>query len=92
MKTQERTMVCCGQVNSGSWCQETYETASRDAGRRARQLRAAGYHVTVASLGMQVTPLGLIRMTLVDIRPGSHEDTFYLPQEGWKREDLNTVR
>lgn len=70
---------CCGQVKTGSWCQEHYETASRDAGKRARELRLAGYHATVSSLGPQVTPLGVIKMTMVDIRPGSHDDLFYLP-------------
>ena len=67
------------QVNQGSWAQETYETASRDAGRRARQLRAAGYQVTVSSLGPQVTSLGMIKTTLVDIRPGTNADTAGLP-------------
>ena len=41
-------MRCYGQVNQGLWCQEHYETTSRDAGRRARQLRKAGYRVSVS--------------------------------------------
>ncbi len=71
---------CMGQVNQGSWCQETYESASRTAGQRAKQLRALGYQVTVASLGPQVTPLGTLKATMVDIRPGAHADTFGLPE------------
>ena len=72
-------MVCLSQVNSGHWCQESYETAARHAAKRARQLRQAGYAVTVSSLGSQVTPLGILKLTLVDIRPGANQDTFYLP-------------
>lgn len=74
-----REPICLLQVNTGSWCQESYETASRDAGRRAKHLREAGYSVSVASLGLQVTSLGTVKLTLVDIRPGRNRDTFYLP-------------
>ena len=74
-------MKCMCAVNQGSWCQESYETPSRDAGKRAKQLRILGYHVTVSPLGPQVTPLGSsIKTTLVDIRPGVHDDTFGLPE------------
>ena len=70
---------CCSQVNEGLSCQETYETATGDAGRRARQLRAAGYRVNVQSMGPQVTPVGSVRLTLVDIWPGRNLDTCELP-------------
>lgn len=73
------TPTCYGQVNGGAWCQEWYETASRDAGRRARQLRAAGYRVTVEAMGEQVTSVGRVKMTVVDIRPGLNDDTTDLP-------------
>lgn len=73
-------MTCYGRVNDGRWAQESYETASRDAGRRAKQLRAAGYGVVVGSLGPQVTGVGVVRMTMVTIMPGTHEDTFGLPE------------
>lgn len=79
MSVETRGPVCLLQVNSGRWCQESYETASRDAGRRAKELRAAGYQVVVSAMGLQVTRLGLLKLTLVDIRPGRHDDTFYLP-------------
>ena len=72
-------ITCCNQINSGHWCQEWFETASRDAGLRARALRSAGYRVTVSGMGSQVTGLGVIKLTLVDIRPGVHSDTQYLP-------------
>lgn len=70
---------CLLQVNQGKWCQETYETASRDAAKRAKQLRELGYHVTVSSLGSQVTPLGSMKLTMVDVRPGTNSDTGDLP-------------
>ena len=76
-------MKCYGQVNSGTWCQETYETISKDAGKRTRQLRTAGYQAFSAVLGPQVTPVGTVKMTLVTIRPGGHADTYGLPIEGW---------
>jgi len=73
-------MICYSQINQGTWCQEHYESASRDAGRRARQLRKLGYRVTVSGLGPQVTNVGLVRMTVVDIRPGTNHDTQGLPE------------
>jgi hypothetical protein len=81
-------MTCYGQVNQGSWCQETYETKSRDAGRRTRQLRKAGYEATSSSIGFQVTRVGSVKLTMVTIQPGRHEDTFYLPQDEWKLERI----
>lgn len=74
-----REPICYCQVNTGHWCQESYCTLSRDAGRRAKVLRAAGYKVAVEAMGAQVTRDGVCKMTLVDIRPGTHQDTFYLP-------------
>jgi hypothetical protein len=35
--------------------------------------------VTVCPMGMQVTPVGSVKMTLVDIRPGVNSDTTNLP-------------
>lgn len=79
MKTTTLPM-CCSTVGNGLWCQETYETARRDAGIRAKQLRKAGYSVTVSPMGSQVTPLGMLKLTMVDIRPGVHQDVQYLPE------------
>lgn len=74
-----KTPICYGQVNQGRWCQEHYESASRHAAARARVLRKAGYTVTVAPMGSQITGVGAVNMTMVDIRPGRHEDTLGLP-------------
>jgi len=66
-------------TNNGRWAQESYETASRDAGRRSRQLRKLGYKVAVGSMGPQVTPVGTVKLTMVTVAPGIHEDTFGIP-------------
>jgi ribosomal protein S19E (S16A) len=78
-----KAINCYGRVNNGNWAQETYESASRDAGRRVKQLRAAGYVAVSGSLGAQVTSVGVVKLTQVDIRPGSHADTFGLPEDNW---------
>jgi hypothetical protein len=79
---RDQVLLACSQVNNGRFCQETYETPFRDAARRARQLRLAGYQVAVGPMGPQVTPVGVVKLTLVDIRPGTHADTFNLPEVG----------
>ena len=64
-------MVCYLLVRGRNFQQEHYETASRDARQRARELRKAGFAVSVAALGSQVTSVGKIKMTLVSIHnPG----------------------
>lgn len=75
--------TCYGQTNHGAWCQESYETASRDAGRRARQLRKLGYTVHTFPMGPQVTPMGTVKLTMVDIRSGARADTLELPTKEW---------
>ena len=47
--------------------QEFHETSARTSGKRARQLRKAGYRVSVGALGNQVTPVGTIKMTLLTV-------------------------
>jgi hypothetical protein len=73
-------MSCLLQVNTGNWCQESYETSSRYAAKRARQLRKMGFVVTVSGMGLQVTSVGRVKLTMIDIRPGQNQDTFYLPK------------
>lgn len=72
-------MKACCVVNSGRSCQESYETESRDAGRRARQVRKLGYRASVCSIGPQVTPAGIVKLSMVTIQPGQNEDTCDLP-------------
>lgn len=59
--------TCYGIVRSPNTQQEWYESASRAAGRRARALRSAGFHVTTSPMGEQVTGVGRVRMTLVNV-------------------------
>ena len=61
-------MTCYGRTGTHSWTQEWYETRSRDAGRRARELRRQGYSPATAAMGMQVTPVGRVKMSLVSVR------------------------
>lgn len=72
--------ACMLQVNNGRFCQENYESAGRDAGRRARQLRTLGYHVVVSRPSAQVTPYGQVCVSTVTIRPGCCADTCDLPE------------
>ena len=74
------TVNCLLQVNNGSWCQESYETASRDAGRGAYQLRKLGYLVAVSTMGSQITRYGQLRLPMGTIWPGTiHNSTASLP-------------
>jgi len=61
-------MTCYGITNGRTWTQEVYETASRDAGRRTRQLRKAGYVANSFPMGSQATPVGTIKLTMVTIQ------------------------
>lgn len=47
--------------------QEHYESASRAAGKRARQLRKLGLKVIVSPLGSQVTSVGTVNMTMLTV-------------------------
>ena len=62
-----KKVVCYGYVKGQGWTQEWYETKSRDAGRRAADLRLLGFRVRVSSMGTQVTKVGLVALTLVTV-------------------------
>jgi hypothetical protein len=67
-------MVCYLLVRGRNFQQESYETASRDARKRARELRALGFKVSVSAMGPQVTSVGTVNLTLVSIHnPGTAE-------------------
>ena len=55
-------------VRGSDWQQESYESASRDAARRAKQLRSLGFQVSVSPMGPQVTQYGILSLSLVSIR------------------------
>ena len=63
-------------VNQGNWCQATVSTGAVGIRTAAAILRRQGYKVSTSSIGNQVTNLGLIKMTLVNVMPGQNEDTF----------------
>jgi hypothetical protein len=70
-------ITCYLQVRGRNSIQETYETASRHAAKRARQLRKVGYRCVASALGLQVTAVGLIKLTVLTIcidRPEQHDD------------------
>ena len=71
---------CLSSVGTPTWRQESYETQSGHARRRAKELRKAGYDVKIGSLGAQITPVGLAKITMVTIRPGTHSDLDNLPE------------
>ena len=71
-------VTCYGITRGADWQQEMYETASRHAGRRARQLRKAGHRVSVGALGWQVTRVGRVKMTMLTIHQ-IHCDTHIAP-------------
>ena len=54
-------------ISGNSVRQESYDSASGDAKKRATQLRKLGYKVTVSALGSQVTPIGIIGISMVTI-------------------------
>jgi hypothetical protein len=61
-------VTCYGRTVGRGWVQEWYETASRDAGRRTRELRKLGFEARSSAMGSQVTSVGHVKMTLVDVR------------------------
>jgi len=76
-------MNCYLQVVGRNWIQEHYETASGDARKRAIQLRKAGFQAKSHGLGPQVTNVGIIKMTMVDIRFNDNQDITNLPTDNW---------
>jgi len=80
MKMKRKAVTCYGRVIGRDWCQEWYETASRDAAVRARQLRERGYSVVVSPMGHQVTGAGSVRMTLVSVMQATREAVEAMPR------------
>jgi len=77
----KKPIRCYGQYASPNIVQEVYETASRDAGRRVRQLRKAGFQAVSSPMGPQVTPVGVVKLTMVTIFTTESER---LPTDNWK--------
>lgn len=73
-QTSTPTVICYGVTTGNTWQQEWYETSTGHAGVRARQLRKLGYRVSSQSMGAQVTRVGTVKMTLVDVRMSPGQD------------------
>ena len=78
MKKNTQELRCYGQVIGRGFANEWYETASRDAGKRARELRGLGLKVSVEAMGFQVTPVGRVKMTLVSVH-GTYDEIASVP-------------
>lgn len=64
----KREPICYGSpVVTRNSAQEWYESSSRDARRRAKQLRDLGYKVVCSSMGPQVGSDGTVVMTLLTV-------------------------
>lgn len=63
-------------VNEGRWCQATVSTGATGIRTAASILRREGYQVSVGSMGNQVTRLGVLKMSMINVRPGTNPDTF----------------
>lgn len=81
-----------GRVISRTCVQEWYESASRDARKRAQDLRKKGYRVVVENMGEQVTPEGRVRMTLLTIIVPEGVDYMELLNESTDREPAEEGR
>lgn len=64
MKTQQQ-IKCCLQIRFGDHVQESYETGSPDCQSRGRQLRDAGFRVFTSPMGLQVTRVGSVKLTML---------------------------
>lgn len=76
------------EVRGRNWIQASYETGSRELKNRAKELRKKGYRVKSASLGNQVTQWGTVKVTLLDIRPGTSGDEYLEAVNPVKASDL----
>ena len=69
-------MAALLQTRGRNWIQESYETGDPSIKTRAKQLRSRGYRVATSSMGPQVTQYGVVKMTLLDVRPGTSGDEY----------------
>lgn len=60
-------VICYGRTVTRHSVQEVYETEARHAGPRARELRRLGYRVHCDAMGVQVTNVGRVKLTLVTV-------------------------
>jgi hypothetical protein len=82
------------RYNNGSRCVEVFDGSSSNARVRSAQLRKLGYTTHVIRAGQVMH----YRVSLVDIQPGIHPDTWSVPEfrrtppyEDWERQRSNAV-
>lgn len=68
-------MAAFNEVHGRGWIQAWYETGSDEMKARASAARKLGYRVVSQAMGSQVTNVGRIRLSLLDIRPGRSGDS-----------------
>jgi hypothetical protein len=73
-KKRQRRNSAVFNVRGRRWQQEWYETGDSEIKTRATALRKRGYRVMTQYMGPQITQSGQVRMTLMDIRPGTSGD------------------
>ena len=64
-------------VKTHEWKQEWYETGSPDLRPRTAHLRRLGLTVTVAPMGRQITSVGSMKMTLLDVRRNNADECIW---------------
>lgn len=64
------------RVQGRDWIQESYETGDPSIRKRTAALKKLGYRAKSFPMGEQVTQWGRVKMTMVDIRPGSSQDSY----------------
>jgi len=63
-------------VNNGSFCQVALPSGEPCIRTIASILRRYGFIVKTWAMGRQVTNVGTIRLTMIDVRPGNNPDTY----------------
>jgi hypothetical protein len=62
-------------VNTGKWCQVALPTGESAIRNITSILRRFGFVVKTFNMGQQITSVGSVKLTMIDIRPGSNSDT-----------------
>ena len=64
-------------VNGRDWRQEWYDTGNPAIRVRANHLRRLGVTVHVCNMGRQVTDVGSIKMTMIDVRRSGVDESVW---------------
>ena len=64
-------------IKTSEWAQQWFETGSPDIKPRAAHLRRLGLTVRVASMGTQITSVGSMKMSLLDVRRNGADECIW---------------